>query len=404
MTTFADTEFPGLDKADELSGFCQELFSSLTRSDQRRWGEVYMRGLLTVPGRKSIRRISDHVVGWRADQCLQQFVNQSPWRWEPVRRVLAHHVAAALRPRAWIIEEAVFPKNGGSSVGVTKQYATSAQRTLNCQLGVALFMVGEDASCAANWRLLLPESWDNDPLRRGRVRLPEDERHRPRWQYMLDAIDEMVMDWGFTAPPIMVHARDQRLTQPLLRGLEERGLPYVIRVPENTPVLPAMTRVPHGRVFSAGELAIRSAKQGRITLNWRDRTDGRLVSSQYAISPVSTGSVSGPLHLMPGRPHGGARRVLAEWSGGGRRLNAVWITNLNATRLPELISLVKLSPQAGTDMVRLQDEFGLRHFEGRSYAGWHHHVSLVSAAHAYWTLRRQEHLQQIDGMRLRPHA
>jgi SRSO17 transposase len=26
---------------------------------------------------------------------------------------------------------------------------------------------------------------------------------------------------------------------------------------------------------------------------------------------------------------------------------------------------------------------GLRHFEGRSYIGWHHHVTLVSMAHAF---------------------
>ncbi|MFC0110199.1 hypothetical protein ACFFRB_28540 [Kibdelosporangium aridum subsp. largum] len=39
-------------------------------------------------------------------------------------------------------------------------------------------------------------------------------------------------------------------------------------------------------------------------------------------------------------------------------------------------------------MARLRDDFGLRHFEGRSYAGWHHHVTLVSAAH--WTLQQLE--------------
>lgn len=31
---------------------------------------------------------------------------------------------------------------------------------------------------------------------------------------------------------------------------------------------------------------------------------------------------------------------------------------------------------------------GLAHFEGRTWNGWHHHVTLVSAAHAFCTLRR----------------
>ncbi|HEY5834430.1 MAG TPA: transposase [Streptomyces sp.] len=47
----------------------------MTRVDQRRWGEVYVRGLVEVPGRKSVRRISERLLGRRADQSLQQFVS-----------------------------------------------------------------------------------------------------------------------------------------------------------------------------------------------------------------------------------------------------------------------------------------------------------------------------------------
>jgi SRSO17 transposase len=75
----------------ELASLCRDLFASFTRSDQRRWGEVYVRGLLSVSGRKSIRRMAEQVVGWEAEQCLQQFVNQSPWDWVPVRRRLMEH-------------------------------------------------------------------------------------------------------------------------------------------------------------------------------------------------------------------------------------------------------------------------------------------------------------------------
>jgi SRSO17 transposase len=36
----------------------------------------------------------------------------------------------------------------------------------------------------------------------------------------------------------------------------------------------------------------------------------------------------------------------------------------------------------------LKDALGLDHFEGRSFKGWHHHVTLVSVAHAFVTLQR----------------
>ena len=32
---------------------------------------------------------------------------------------------------------------------------------------------------------------------------------------------------------------------------------------------------------------------------------------------------------------------------------------------------------------------GLDHFEGRSYRGWHHHVTCISVAHAFLTLERR---------------
>ena len=37
------------------------------------------------------------------ERCLQQFVNQSPWEWLPVRRALARRVSRELSPEAWVI-------------------------------------------------------------------------------------------------------------------------------------------------------------------------------------------------------------------------------------------------------------------------------------------------------------
>ena len=37
---------------------------------------------------------------------------------------------------------------------------------------------------------------------------------------------------------------------------------------------------------------------------------------------------------------------------------------------------------------RWDQGLGLDHFEGRSFGGWHHHVTLVSVAHGYLTLER----------------
>jgi SRSO17 transposase len=36
----------------------------------------------------------------------------------------------------------------------------------------------------------------------------------------------------------------------------------------------------------------------------------------------------------------------------------------------------------------MKQALGLAHFEGRTFGGWHHHVTLVFLTHAYCTLRR----------------
>jgi len=361
----------------DLSAFCRERLSPLSRSDQRRWGEVYVRGLVTVPDRKSIRRISDYVVGWRADQCLQQFVNQSTWQWEPVRRNLAEHVAGMVAPRAWVVREAVFPKNGSSSVGVARQYAPGAGRILNCQLGLAVFLVGDRAACPVNWRLLLPRCWDDDRQRRDRAHLPAMQRYRPRWLHLLDAFDEM-RSWDLPPAPVLVDAVDQQDVEPLLTGLEERGLSYLVQVAPHL-------RMPTARGASPaptfGELAVRAVRPSASTLHWQARTELRAVSTRFVASALS--GEPEPVRIVAGRRFRSSRHLLAQWTVGRSHPRGTWLTNLNVARLPELVDLVKLRGRAAEHLGRMEDEVGLRHFEGRSFRGWHHHTTLASIAHAY---------------------
>ena len=61
-----------------LVEFAGEMFESLTRRDQRRWGECYLRGLMLDGKRKSIEPMAARLEDGD-EQCLQQFVNQSPW-------------------------------------------------------------------------------------------------------------------------------------------------------------------------------------------------------------------------------------------------------------------------------------------------------------------------------------
>lgn len=83
-----------------------------------------------------------------------------------------------------------------------------------------------------------------------------------------------------------------------------------------------------------------------------------------------------------------------EWSPRGW-LKSAWLSNLTHIDLYGLTALINLRHSAADGLARMSDETGLRHFEGRSFRGWHHHVTLSSLAWGY-RLRR---IAESDGFR-----
>ena len=166
-----------------LEAFAAEMFESVARKDQRRWGEVYLRGLMLDGKRKSIEPMAARLQDGD-EQCLQQFVNQSPWDEVPVRRALAERMSAELAVEAWAIDDTGFPKFGKMSVGVARQYSGALGKVGNCQIGVSVNACSDEESCPLDWRLFIPEEWDEeqrvqpDPAREGeaaRGRAPRGE-------------------------------------------------------------------------------------------------------------------------------------------------------------------------------------------------------------------------------------
>jgi SRSO17 transposase len=372
----AVVEAPQVLATDQVPDYCRPHLSSLARADQRRWGETYVRGLVTVPGRKSIRRIADEVVGRRAEQSLQQFVNQSTWKWEPVRRSLADHVTDLVQPRAWVALDAVFPKEGESSVGVARQYVPSLGKVLNCQQGLALCLVGERAGCPVNWRLSLPPCWDDDVSRRLRTHVPDSEQHQPRWRHLMQAVDQTMLAWHLRPMPLLLDATDEPNLDTRLRMLERRGLSYLVRV-SPTARAPRWPRQ-QGRVPAVGEIA---GLAGRTSspLMWQSWSDNRWPGTRIIAASM---------------PHSGQtwfgcqagsvpQQLVIRWRASNPRDKELWLTNLRRVRLPEMAALLDKYDIA-VDALRDMDHMvGLQHFEGRSFPGWHHHVTLASMAYAY---------------------
>jgi len=194
-----------------------EMFASLPRSDQRRWGETYLRGLMLDGRRKSIEPMAVRLPDGD-EQCLEQFVNQSPWEWEPVRERLARRMIA---PLVVIVDDTGLLKAGRCSVGVARQYSSTLGKVGSRQIGVSLSAASDSGSCPLDWRLFLPQAWDEDAERRAKADLPADERHRPKWRLALEMLGELVA-WGVEVPAVVADGIGVGI-DPLWWTPEDRG-------------------------------------------------------------------------------------------------------------------------------------------------------------------------------------
>jgi SRSO17 transposase len=83
------------------------------------------------------------------------------------------------------------------------------------------------------------------------------------------------------------------------------------------------------------------------------------------------------------------RWLLAQWPDGAAEPTDYWLSNLDEdTPLVDLVRLAKIRWRVEHDYRELKTGLDLDHFEGRTHAGWHRHVTLVCLAQAFCTLLR----------------
>lgn len=397
---------------DELVEFVGDVLGSLTRAGWQERAASYLHGLMLDGRRKSVQPMAARLPDVH-DQALNHFVTNSPWPVEPVRARLAERMHDAIRPKAWAIDDTGWLKCGKASPGVARQYTGSAGKITNCQVGVSVNLVTDTASCPADWRLFLPEAWDptTDKARpdlataRARCAIPDQIGHRPKWRLALDMIDEMA-GWGLTAPVIVADAGYGDAAE-FRQGLDDRELTYVLAVAGTHTAYPedaTRTAPPYrgtGRpprptyrdnAPTLKQLVLAAGRDQARRVAWRDgsRTRAgrpRKMASHFVFLRVR------PASLVHRRAVGfgdlPVRWLIADWPPDQPEPIRYWLSNLPAhTTHRALVRTAKLRWRIEHDYRELKTGLGLDHYEGRTWQGWHHHVTLVSAAHGFLTLRR----------------
>jgi len=387
--------------------YVEEIAAIVDHADRRKPLEAYLTGLLLPGERKSVEPMAALIdprhVGAR-HQSMHHFVANADWDDAVVLRVVRNYVLDAMERHGaaagWIIDDTGIPKKGRHSVGVTRQYCGVLGKQDNCQVAVSLSIANEAVSVPAGYRLYLPELWAKDPKRRKAAGVPKTVRFQTKWQIALDMIDSVRAD-ELPPAPVLADAGYGNVTA-FRDALSERLIPYVVGIGGETTVWPpGMEPLPPKQWSEKGrppsKLRRSSTRKPAAILDmvkhapenlwnevcWREGTRGKMTSRFFFLRVR-------PAHRDQDRHEPrDFEWLIAEWPKGETEPTKFWLSTMPSdTSQDQLIRLAKLRWRIERDYQELKGSFGLDHYEGRGWRGFHHHGTLCIAAYAFLAAER----------------
>jgi SRSO17 transposase len=359
-----------------LDVFIDQLAEALPRKDQRHAFALYVAGLTSDAERKSLEPLAVRVAAPErvsaVHQALHHFVASSPWPDRPVRRTAATWAlwgALAHGPvRATIIDDTGFPKEGTHSVGVARQYSGTLGKVDNCQVAVSLCVATAQETIPIDLQLYLPACWAFDEARRAAARLPADVLFQPKWELALDLLHEAARD-GVPLGEVVLADSDYGRIPTFRREIRALGLHYGVGVH-------ATQRVAwEGRVCTVAEVRAALPRHRFRWLRWREATKGRL-AGRFAVVRVRGANTE------RGDPTTGEEQWLVIERGADDEHRYHLCTLPATTTQATVVRWIKERGRTERVYQDLKDELGLDHYEGRSWPGWNHHVSVVLCCYA----------------------
>jgi SRSO17 transposase len=381
--------------AGELYSFHQRFAPLFGYQPAQDHALAYLRGLLQHDGRKNAEAIA-LVFDTDQPRAVQQFLTDSPWDYRAVQHELQAVFAQELVPSTatWglgtvgVLDDSGFPKKGDHSAGVQRQWCGRLGKKDNCQVGVFLVGVTPAGSALLDHQLYLPEDWVLDPQRCRQAGVPRRVTFRTKPQLGLDlharveAAGHVRCDWLTCDEG---YGRDGAF----LAELERRRQRYVAEVPVTTTVwtLDPATQVPEysgrgrrpQRPVRDSVRSVVAVAEALAASSWEvlclRAGSGEPVTYEFAAVRVWAMREQGPgpaVWLLVRRPLGGGKPEEVKY----------YLSNA-PTQTP-LATLALVSGCRVRVEEHLQDSktyLGMAQYEVRSWAGWHHHMTLVALAH-----------------------
>jgi SRSO17 transposase len=360
---------------DRITTFLQRYLPRFYRAEQRTHAALVVRGLLSGLQRKTCEPIAVEAGAHRKP--VQNFVGSGRWDDQAVMAELRGHVREVLAdPQAvLILDPSGFPKSGGESCGVARQWCGRLGKQDNCQLGVFLAYAAPGGYAPLDRQLYLPEGWASDPVRREKCHVPEAVTFKESWRIAVDLLGRCRKD----LPHAWVGGDDEMGRPARFRGwLRRHGERYVLDVPCDTNVRDLERRRPPRRRAGRG-------RKREVPFCRADAWAARQPDSRWTRLTVRDGE-RGPLRVdaMAVRVRTKEERRV------GPEERLVVMRTVEATPRTDY-SLSNAGPEVPlSELVRVRvtrhrieevfgaakGEVGLGQYEVRSWVGWHHHMTL----------------------------
>jgi SRSO17 transposase len=383
-------------------------FAPLLGEDSRpERAQAYLRGLLLDnDDNKTAEAIALKVYGDPSQvRMMQVFLSQSPWPDAPLRAELGAWVDTELgSPHGVLIfDESSFPKCGGKSVGVARQYCGALGKIANCQVAVYLAYAGNGGHTLLDTRLYLHQTWANDPARCRAAGVPEGTVFRTKpelaFELLLTWRDRLRHGWVTFDE---VYGRDPDFVS----GLEELGERYIGEVPKDTHVWLKRPKVqepgrggrgaprrkprvapgePPARTVAAVAAALPASAWRRLA--FREGTKGVQYAEFARLRVVAArDDLPGPAWwLVIERGHEQKPEV------------KYYLSNAPPDcPLPTLVQVGHMRWPIEDCFLRGKDELGLGDYEVQGWRGWHHHQTLVLLA-LWFLVLQQRRLGKKNG-------
>jgi SRSO17 transposase len=354
----------------------------------------YVQGLLSDSDRKSMEAMLARVTEPGSYQAFQHFVTHAPWSadgvWRRLRAVLPE------REGLLIIDSTTFLKQGRHSVGVGRQYCGLQRQIVNCQKAITVALWTGARAYLLGAALYLPEEWLSDAAR-ARARIPASVTYQQRWRLALTLLRQ-VRASGFAITGVLADAEfgDNRMFRALLHRLR---LPYALGISSHLTAFVGTPRLedrrPGGRRLkrprpAGGVIArpiaelIAEAGQPWRHIRWRNARAGRQWTADCIALRVTPAIDQRHPRLPP------EIWLLAERNVGLRSKTRFFYVNLPSTAtLSQIARFAHQRWPIEQQYQELKTELGLDHFEGRTFAGWHHHVVLTALTYNFLQAERR---------------